>query len=181
MTENNRTQAALPYDNFPKRIPFVRWLFLILEAGLAVYFALSFRLDFGILFLAYGIVCLFLIFPLIRCVRCSYYGKRCNFGWGRFWISNLFPKIENEQFGAYHGWSIFFWPLRIIPIFLGAILLPNWILGKFEFVPHGLFIIYLVILFSHRRFYRARACVRCRQRDVCPVYSRRAMAPEIVH
>jgi hypothetical protein len=180
MAVNNPPHPHLQVDNYSRRIVFVRWVFLTIEAGLAVYFALSFGLNFGILFLAYGIVCLFLIFPLIRCVRCSYYGKRCNFGWGRFWVSKFFPKDEAGQFGEYYGWSIFLWPIRLIPIGLGIRNLPFWIFGKFSFTQHGLFVIYLAILFLHRRFYRARACSRCRQMAVCPVYTGRIIAPKII-
>jgi hypothetical protein len=166
-------------ENYPRSVPFIRWLLLAVEASIAVYFAVKFRADFGILFLAYGVVCLFLIFPLIRCVRCSYYGRRCNFGWSRVWISKMFPKDELNHFSAYYGWSIFFWPLRIVPIAMGIGRLPSWILGEFDFSTHGLFLIYLAVIIIHRRFYRTRACPRCRQKDLCPVYNGRLIEPEI--
>jgi hypothetical protein len=180
MADNALTQPRLPFDIYPKRIVFIRWLFLSVEAVLALYFVFSFQTILGIIFLAYGVVCLFLIYPLFRCVRCGYYGKRCNFGWGRFWVSKLFPKDDGGHFGDNHGWSMLFWPLRIIPIVLGLRELPLWILGKFSFTAHGLFIIYLAILFLHRRFYRARACTRCHQMAICPIYTGRINAPEII-
>jgi hypothetical protein len=147
---------------------------------LALYFVFSYRQSLGVIFLAYGVVCLFLIFPLIRCVRCGYYGKRCNFGWGRFWISKFFPKAEDSRFDAYYGWSIIFWPLKIVPLALGARSLPGLILGNFSLAPQGLFIFYLAVLFIHRRFYRARACIRCHQRAVCPVYAGQIVPVETV-
>ena len=180
MADNNSSQTRLPLDKYPKSIPFIRWFLLTLEGGLAIYFTLSFRMELGILFLAYGIACLFLVFPLIRCVRCAYYGKRCNFGWGKFWVSNVFPKSEDEHFGAYHGWSILLWPIRLIPIGLGLRNLPLWIFGKFSFMQNGLFLIYLAILFIHRKFYRAQACSRCQQQKVCPVYTGRTGALEVI-
>jgi hypothetical protein len=180
MDQINIAQFKPELDTYPRRIPVIRWFFLIIEAGLALYFTLGVNLGFGIVFLAYGVVCLFLIFPLVRCVRCSYYGRRCNFGWGKFWVARFFPKSEKSDFGAYYGWSILFWPLRFFPIILGIRLLPNWLLGKFSFWSHGLFLIYLVILFLHRRFYRSRACTRCHQKAICPVYAGRIAPTEIV-
>jgi hypothetical protein len=169
-----------PVDNYPRRIAFIRWFLLALEGGIAIYFAMNLRTDFGILFLAYAVVCLFLIFPLIRCVRCSYYGRRCNFGWGRFWISRFFPKDEINHFGAYYGWSIAFWPLRVVPILLGIRNLTTWIFGKFDFWSQGLFLIYLAVIILHRRFYRTRACPGCHQKAICPVYNGRVIEAEAV-
>jgi hypothetical protein len=171
MAKANNTPPDRLLDNYPKRIAFIRWLLLIAEAALAVYLIITFNQMLGVAFLAYGVVCLFLIFPLIRCVRCSYYGKRCNFGWGRFWVSRFFPKSENSRFDAYYGWSVIFWPLKIIPLVLGLRFLPAIFMGKFFFLSQGMFIIYLAILLIHRRFYRARACTRCHQRAICPVYA----------
>jgi hypothetical protein len=169
-----------PVDNYPRWIALIRWFLLAVEGGIAIYFAVNFRSDFGILFLAYGVVSLFLIFPFIRCVRCSYYGRRCNFGWSRFWISKFFPKDETNHFGAYYGWSFVFWPLRVVPIALGIRSLPGWLFDKFNFPTHGLFLIYLAAILLHRLFYRSRACPRCHQKETCPVYSGHVIETEIV-
>ncbi len=168
MTEDSRICA--PLDNYPRAIVFFRWLLLLIEAGLALYMVFTFNPLFGIIYLSYGIACLFIIFPLIRCVRCYYYGLRCNFGWGRAWVSKFFPKDEARDYGAYYGWSILFWPIRLFPIILGIRALPLWITGGFDFMTHGLFLIYLVIILTHRLFYRSRACTKCHQNKICPVY-----------
>jgi hypothetical protein len=180
MDQTINVSDKLGLNTYPRRIPVIRWLLLIIEAGLALYITLGASLSFGIAFLAYGIVCLFLIFPLVRCVRCSYYGQRCNFGWGKFWVARFFTKSENGNFGTYYGWSILFWPLRFIPIILGIRLLPIWVTGKFSFLAHGLFLIYLAVLFLHRRFYRARSCPKCHQMAICPVYNGRIASAEII-
>jgi hypothetical protein len=176
----NEPKISQPVDNYPRRIAFLRWFLLAVEGGIAIYFATKFRPDFGILFLAYSVVCLLLIFPLIRCVRCSYYGRRCNFGWGRFWISKFFPRDETNNYGAYYGWSVIFWPLRVVPIALGLKDLPAWIFDRFNFHTHGLFLIYLAAIILHRRFYRTRACPKCRQKEICPVYNGRLVEAEMV-
>lgn len=177
MADQNKEFQAV--DNYPRRIVFLRWFLLIVEAGLAVYFVLGFHLYLGIAFLAYGVVSLFLIFPLIRCVRCRYYGQRCNFGWGKFWVARFFPKDDKNPYDIYHGWSILFLPLRLIPIGLGVRNLPLWIIsGKFSFTLHGLFLIYLAIIIIHRQFYRARACSKCHQREICPVFAGHIALPE---
>ena len=167
--------APLPLDNFPQRVAVLRWLLLIIEAGLATYMIFNFHQAIGILYLAYGIVSLFLIFPLIRCVRCNYYGKRCNFGWGKWWVAAFFQRDTESNYADYYGWSALFWPLRLLPILIGLRTLPGLISGRFNFESHGIFLIYLTILFLHRRYYRARACTRCLQKAICPVYTGRAV------
>ncbi len=168
MTDETRLNG--PIENYPRTTVFFRWLLLLMEAGLALYMVFKFNPLLGIAYLPYSIVCLFVIFPLIRCVRCNYYGLRCNFGWGRSWIFKFFPKEETNNYGAYYGWSILFWPIRVVPVILGIRALPLWITGRFDFMTHGLFLIYLAIIFIHRLYYRGRACPKCRQNKICPVY-----------
>jgi hypothetical protein len=139
------------------------------------------RLELGILYLAYGVVCLFLLLPLIRCVRCHYYGKRCNFGWGT-WVAKIFPRDENNTQSAFYGYTILFWPLRLFPILFGFMKFLNGLIaviaGQFQdflLFPHGLYLIYIATLIIHRRFYRAVSCTRCHERLRCPVYNSRAI------
>jgi hypothetical protein len=168
MISNSKTKKTL-LDSYPYRIIFTRWFFAAAEMGLASYFVFSFHFQLGFLFLIYGLVCVFVLLPLIRCVRCGYYGKRCNFGWGVM-ISRLFPKAEGESFFSAYGYTVLIWPLRIIPLGVGFLRIIDGFMGGFHFVPQGLLGIYLLVMIIHRRFYRARACTRCRQKDVCPVY-----------
>ena len=139
------------------------------------------RQELGVMYLAYGVVCLFLLLPIIRCVRCSYYGKRCNFGWG-VWVSKVFSREEVHSQSAFYGYTILFWPLRLLPLIFGFAKFLNGLIGviagqfeQFRLMPHGLYLIYLATLWLHRRFYRAASCSRCHEQLSCPVYNSRAM------
>lgn len=171
-----------PIDRYPWRIVLTRWFLLAVEAAIGTYFIVAFRLELGILYVAYGVVCLFMLLPLVRCVRCYYYGKRCNFGWG-VWVARLFPRDDANPQSAFYGYTMLFWPLRAIPLLLGSMLLLMDIIGVFmvsEFLPllnlrNALFLIYLTALIAHRRFYRAASCGKCHEKLICPVYNSRAV------
>jgi hypothetical protein len=170
-----------PVDKYSWRIIFTRWLLLAIEFGIAVYIILGVRQELAIMYVVYAVVCLFLLLPLIRCVRCSYYGKRCNIGWG-VWVSKLFPRDEKSPQSAYYGYTILFWPLRIFPILFGLRFFIDGIVfvfsgafDEFLFIPHGLYLTYIGVIIIHRRFYRASSCARCHERLSCPVYNSRAM------
>ncbi len=170
--DSSRSQA--PVDRYPYSIIISRWFFAVAEMGLASYFVFLFKFEVGLFFLTYGVVCAFVLHPLIRCVRCYYYGKRCNFGWGVM-VSRLLPKVEGESYASSYGYSILFWPLRIIPFGLG---LRDVIFGfspGYQFLLQGLFGIYVLMIFLHRWFYRKLACSRCHQRPGCPVYDAKAI------
>jgi hypothetical protein len=170
MTEANLKPINTDPGDFPTSIVLIRRLFLIIEAALATYFVISFRLEFGVVFIAYGVVCLFLLLPLIRCVRCGYYGKRCSVGWGK-WVAGIFPRDDQRPPDAYYGYTMLFWPLRALPILLACKSILDGISGKFGLMPQGLFGLYFLILYLGRRFYRARACPLCLHRTNCPVYN----------
>ncbi len=175
MTYVNRSRSRPPVDKYPYSIIIARWLFAAAEMGLASYFVFLLKFELGLMFLIYGVVCAFVLLPVIRCVRCYYYGRRCNFGWGVM-VSKLFPKSEDENYASSYGYSILFWPLRIAPFGLG---LRDTIFGfsdGFQFLPQGLFGIYVLVIFLHRRFYRKFACGRCHQKPGCPVYDVKAIA-----
>lgn len=192
MSDNSAKQLRAPLESYPWRIILIRWILLAAEFGLAIYFVMNFKQSLGIFYIAYSILCLFLLLPLIRCVRCYYYGKRCNFGWG-VWAAKFFPRDTVNPQSAYHGYTLLFWPLRLIPIGLGILSImglvrimlsgaptdPGVPLEPFDlsrFLGQGLFLLYLMILFIHRKFYMARACSRCHQCVSCPVYNTQLMA-----
>lgn len=174
MSDEKKRQFKPSLDNFPRPIIFIRWLLLAAEGILGLFLVSTFRFEFVILYLSYGIVSLFLLLPLIRCVRCGYYGKRCNFGWG-VWVSKIFPRDEKNSYPAFYGYSIIFWPLRLLPILAGLKVLPMILSSSFPFMPHSIFGLYLIVIFIHRKFYRASSCSRCQMRESCPVYDSRAV------
>jgi hypothetical protein len=169
MTYTNRKGSRPLIDKYPYSIILTRWILTAVEMGLATFFVIRFRFELGVAFLAYGVVCVFLLLPVIRCVRCYYYGKRCNFGWGVM-VSKLFPRVEGESHASMYGFTILFWPLRILPVGVGLLGIYGGILGEFKMIPQGLFAIYLLVILVHRWFYRSLACTRCHQREGCPVY-----------
>jgi len=90
-------------------------------------------------------------------------------------VSRLLPKVEGESYASSYGYSILFWPLRIIPFGLGLRDTIFGFLAGFQFLPQGLFGIYVLVIFLHRQFYRKLACSRCHQRAGCPVYDAKAI------
>ncbi len=169
MTYHDRKILRPPIDKYPIWIILIRWILAAAELGLALYFVFKFKFDLGIIFTTYSIVAAFVLLPLIRCVRCYYYGKRCNFGWG-IMVARLFPRVEGETQAAKYGFAILFWPLRLAPIGLGLLSYLGIFDDGFSLKPHGLFLIYILVLILHRWFYRFVSCSRCHQRTECPVY-----------
>jgi hypothetical protein len=180
------------FDDFPITLVVYRWLFALAEMGLASYFVFKFGFRSGLIFLIYGFVSVFVLLPLARCNRCFYYGKVCNFGLGK-WAALFFPESAEKVYSSAYGYTILLWPLRIIPIGLGLIPIIGVIIGglsvpsgnlgdmgqtiisSLRVVPHGLFIIYLLIIYLHRKFYRSRSCPRCYHKPECPVYDENAL------
>lgn len=180
------------YVDFPVRIVLIRWLFALTEMGIASYFAFNFNFRLGLLFLIYGFVAVFVLLPLTRCNRCFYYGKTCNFGLGK-WAALFVPESKEKIYSSAYGYTIFFWPLRLIPMLLalipvfglirGALSVPSGEISDMadafikglRVIPYGLFLIYLLVLYFHRKYYRAKSCTRCYHRLDCPVYDRKAL------
>jgi len=177
MPEFNRKDDGPNPPDFSRATVFVRWLLFMAESVIAIYFTITFRLDIGIFFIAYGVVCLLLLFPLIRCVRCVYYGRRCSLGLGR-WVAELFPRDQQNPPGEYDGFNIVFWPLRIIPIILGIMSLIGGFMSKFTIIPHGLFAAYLLIILIQRRYYRSGACPTCAGAEIRPIDNSREVVQD---
>ncbi|UCC79694.1 MAG: hypothetical protein JSW64_15755 [Candidatus Zixiibacteriota bacterium] len=187
--KDNKTEYS---DNFPLATIIPRWIFALTEMGIASYFVFKFGFRSGLIFLVYGFVSVFVILPLTRCNRCFYYGKVCNFGLGK-WASMFFPRSDDTVYSSAYGYTILLWPLRIIPLGLGLIPIlgvirfglsvPSGEIGdmagavvsNLQLIPHGLFVIYLLVIFLHRKYYRSRSCSRCYHRSDCPVYDKNSI------
>jgi len=188
MSKNKENYSISPLDKFPCTIILTRWLFLGIELGIALYFVFNFKFDFGLFFLIYAMICGMVLLPLLRCVKCFYYGKRCNFGWG-VWVSKIFPKSDDPVYSSAHGLSFLFWPVRALPIGIGSIQIIGAIkfslsvvgegfaevysvfIGSLDYFDLIVLAVYFIIIYLHRKFYRSQACTRCHQRQVCPVYN----------
>ena len=168
MDENRRR-----YDTYPWIRIFPRWLFGIAEIGLSIYLVLSFNKNLGLFFSAFWVFSLFVLLPFIRCIRCYYYGKRCNTGWGLI-AGFAFPKGDPVYFKAGYGLTMLLWPLRALPFAIGLLHLLNGLTLN----PDGLFVIYLAVIILHRLYYRLINCQVCFQKDICPVYNPRVLVKE---
>lgn len=180
------------YENYPREKILVRWLFALAEMGIASYFVFNFGFRTGLIFLIYGFVGIFVILPLSRCIRCYYYGKFCNFGLGK-WVSLFFPESKDKKFASAYGFTVFLWPLRIIPLGLGIIPIigviryglnipsgypldmAKAVITSLRIIPHGLFVIYLAVIYLHRKYYRSKSCPGCHHKTDCPVYDKKAL------
>lgn len=180
------------FDNFPLSTVIPRWIFALTEMGLASYFVFKFGFRSGLIFLIYGFVGIFVLLPLTRCNRCFYYGKVCNFGLGK-WASLFFPESGEKVYSSAYGYTMLLWPLRIIPIGFGLIPIFGLIRGGLsvpsgelsdmvgtiisglEIVPYGLFVVYLLVIYLHRKYYRSRSCTRCYHISDCPVYDKNSL------
>ena len=174
MTEAVQQQTALLLDRYPWRIILFRWFLVALEMGLATYLVLSLRFELALLFIVYGVIAILFLLPAIRCSRCYYYGKRCNFGWG-VWVSKVFPRDSDNAFSSFYGYTILLWPIRIIPIGAGLWSALGLVFGKPDILSLSIFGGYLLVIIIHRHFYRSRACVRCHEKDNCAVFDKRVM------
>ena len=163
-----------PIDTYPWAKILPRWILGIVEVGLSIYIVINFHQVLGLVFCAAWILALFVMLPLLRCTKCYYYGKRCNTAWGLI-TKFMFPPGDQVYFQSAYGLTFIFWPLRIIPLGLGALTL----LGDFKFNPQGLFLIYVGAMILHRLYYRAANCPVCRQKAVCPVYNPHILAPQM--
>lgn len=159
-------ETVFKYDSYPWSKILPRWLWGTGEIGISIYLVITYKMYFGLFYAAYWIFSLFVLLPLIRCIHCYYYGKRCNTAWGLL-AGFAFPRGEAKYFQSGYALTFMLWPLRLLPIAIGALNLIDGIL----FMPDGLFGIYILIIILHRLYYRTANCPRCYQQSQCPVYN----------
>lgn len=159
-TKENKT------DKFPIYKIFPRLVLGAAEMGISIFLLIGFKMNLGLAFSVYWVLSLFVLLPLLRCTKCYYYGKRCNTGWGLL-TKAMFPKGDTDCFQSGYALSFILWPLRLLPIAVGLLNL----IGGVEFLPDGLFGIYILIIVVHRIYYRSSNCQICHQKQVCPVYN----------
>lgn len=142
----------------------IRALFGLAEAVLAVYIIFGLYNIFAYLFASYLALAATVLLPLARCTRCHYYGRRCHIGWGRV-ASLLYPKGEEELFKDNFKYSVFLYPVWIVPLLVGLLQLAR----QRTLDALLVFLIYLVVLYSSRRLLQWHAgCKGCHQRLFCP-------------
>jgi len=133
-------------------------LFFLFEAGLALFLIYSARMEYGILYLIYALICIFLLMPLFRCAQCDYYGRRCSYGWGKL-ASKMVKDEYRGLFKNQTGLNVIFWPLRLVPILLSLSgILGSIVSETFDFRNYYIFGIYLFILILQKLFFKSRVC-----------------------
>jgi len=131
---------------------------------MAVYIIFGFYNILAYFYASYLAIAVTIILPLARCTRCYYYGKVCHISWGKA-TSFLYPKGKEELFGENFKYSVFLYPVWMIPLLVGLLQLVR--LRDLQALL--IFAIYLMILFISRRFLQWHAgCKQCHQRLFCP-------------
>ena len=166
-------------ESYPVSLLILRAFFGLAEGVMAVYIIFGFYDIFAYFYASYLAIAITIILPLARCTRCFYYGKVCHICWGKV-ASFLYPKGREELFKENFKYSVFLYPVWMIPLLVGLLQLARLRSLKALLI----FAIYLVILFISRRFLQWHAgCKRCHQRLFCPGAAgfrrkRRYLAPD---
>jgi hypothetical protein len=151
-------------ESYPAPLLALRALFGLAEAIMAVYIIFELYSIFAYFYASYLAIAITIILPLARCTRCFYYGKVCHICWGKV-ASFLYPKGREELFKENFKYSVFLYPVWMIPLLIGLVQLARLRSLKALLI----FVIYLAILFISRRFLQWHAgCKRCHQRLFCP-------------
>jgi hypothetical protein len=154
---NSTTTTAMRPEYSGGHIFFAR-LFFLAEAGLTLYMIFSRRMEYGILYLIYALISIFLLMPLLRCAQCDYFGRRCSLGWGA-WASKMVADEYRGLFKDQTGLNIIFWPLRLIPILFGiSDIVGALIKETFAFENYYIYGSYLLVLILQRLFFHTRVC-----------------------
>jgi hypothetical protein len=133
-------------------------LFFLIEAGFSLFLVFFARMEFGIVYLIYALICVFLLMPLFRCAQCDYYGRRCSYGWGKL-ASKMVRDEYRGLFKNQTGLNIIFWPLRLVPILLGIkSILESIATDTFDFRNYYVFGAYLLILLLQKLIFKSRVC-----------------------
>jgi hypothetical protein len=151
-------------ESYPPLLLALRALFGLAEAIMAVYIIFGLYSIFAYFYASYLAIAITIILPLARCIRCFYYGKVCHICGGKA-ASFLYPKGREELFKENFKYSVFLYPVWMIPLLAGLVQLVR-LRGLQALL---IFVIYLAILFISRRFLQWHAgCKRCHQRLFCP-------------
>jgi hypothetical protein len=155
---NNIDSTQTPRPDYSGGHIFFSRLFFLIEAGLALFLIFSDRMEFGILYLIYALICVFLLMPLFRCAHCDYYGRRCSYGWGKL-ASKMVRDEYRGLFKNQAGLNIIFWPLRLVPILLSLSgILGSIVTETFDFRNYYIFGFYLLILILQMIIFKSRVC-----------------------
>jgi hypothetical protein len=119
-------------------------------------------------YLAYSLVCMYLLVPRLVCTSCSYYGQTCHSGQGRI-ASLLFSPRPQDGFPSRFRYMRLAAPVFLAPLLAGGALL----FLRLSLTLAGSTVLFGLLALGVTRFVTTRlGCPRCQQRHVCPAYQR---------
>lgn len=120
----------------------------------------------GWIYLAFAFIMVYFVLRKIVCTNCYYYGKRCPIGWGK-WTALFFKKGDIEKFSSSIG-------IKLAPLtygllsFLPLVFIIVSMIKHFSIPKLITLILLLLISFYSGSISRAKSCVGCKMRLMCP-------------
>ncbi len=122
-------------------------------------------------YLAYSLVCMYLVIPRLVCTSCNYYGQTCHSGQGRV-ASLFFASRPQSDFASRFRNMRLAAPVFLAPLLVGGVLL----LFRFSVALAGSTVLFGILALGVTRFVTTRlGCPHCQQRHVCPAQQRVAL------
>ena len=119
-------------------------------------------------YLAYSLVCMYLVLPRLVCTSCSYYGQTCHSGQGRI-ASLLFASRPQAGFASRFRYMRLAAPVFVVPLLAGGVLL----VLRFPPILAVSTVLFGILALGATRFVTTRlGCPHCQQRHVCPAHQR---------
>ena len=117
-------------------------------------------------YLAYSLVCMYLVLPRLVCTSCGYYGQTCHSGQGRI-ASWLFAARPQTSFRSAFRHMRLAAPVFLVPLIAGGVLL----VLRFSLTLAVATILFGILALGVTRFITTRlGCPHCQQRNVCPAH-----------
>jgi hypothetical protein len=157
-----RTSGLL--DNYPWSVPLLEngvW-FGVYGLGSAVLWTIHPLLAGA--YVAYSLLCMYVLLPYLVCTSCSYYGHTCHSGQGQI-AGLLFSPRDRAEFAVRFRHMRLAAPVFLAPLVGGitmAIVRPSFILAA-NTIGFGILALGCARLVTQRL-----GCPRCKQQSICP-------------
>ena len=123
-------------------------------------------------YLAYSLVCMYVLVPRLVCTSCSYYGQTCHSGQGRI-ASLLFSPRPQAGFPSRFQYMRLAAPVFLAPLLAGGLLL----VLRFSLARVVLTVLFGILALGVTRFVTTRlGCPRCQQRHICPAHQHTSLS-----
>ena len=157
-----KKEKEIRIEAYPWGLIIFRWIICGSIFALGFYIFNKFNQMAAIVYSIYAVFGVLFILPLSKCRNCSWYGKRCQIGWGKI-AAFLFPRGEEEDFRSTLHFNLLLTIVWILPSLLALLKLLT------ERSLHWLIIFGLTLLlpFLKRWTRKGLACRRCPHRKLC--------------